>query len=97
MEKRIFIVVLSVSILIGCGVGMVFRGQAEAGPPSEIVVNMIGDMTGPYAAMTGASTLFSNKDVEKYINAHGGVKGVKIRYVVHDTRNKRDVAISKYT
>jgi branched-chain amino acid transport system substrate-binding protein len=96
MKKRIILVVLLVSIFVCCGVVSVFRGEAQAGPPSEIVVNLIGDITGPYAPSTGAACLFAIKDMEKYINSHGGVRGVKIRFVVHDTRNKRDVAISKY-
>jgi branched-chain amino acid transport system substrate-binding protein len=64
--------------------------------PEEIVIHHIGDITGPYAPITGAAAAYAMPDAEKYFNEQGGVKGVKVRIVTHDTRNKRDVALAKY-
>jgi ABC-type branched-subunit amino acid transport system substrate-binding protein len=95
MKRRIGLTVLLVGILVGYG--LISKGEVQAGPPQELVINHIGDITGPYAATIGVRGVMACKDVEDYVNSRGGIKGVKVKIVIHDTRNKRDVAIAKYT
>ena len=96
MKKGLMLFVLIVSVFIGVNLDFSLRMEAEAGPPKEIVIHHIGDVTGPYAAFTGVSGLHAMKDMEKIINSRGGVKGVNVKIVMSDTRYKRDLALSHY-
>lgn len=64
--------------------------------PDEIVLYHIGDITGPYAPITGAAAIAAMEDVERYFNEHGGIDGVPVRLELTDTRNEREVAMSAY-
>ena len=76
MKKGLMVFVLIASVFIGINLDFILRMEAEAGPPKEIVIHHIGDLTGPYAPFTGVSALHAMKDMEKIINSRGGVKGV---------------------
>ena len=94
MRKELGLLVLLSVVFIG--LSFVLSSEANAGPPKEIVIHHIGDLTGPYASFTGVSALHAMKDMETIINNRGGVKGVKVRIEMSDTRNKRDLALSHY-
>ena len=90
--KLQLIALVMISVLLPCFAQSSQKNQA----PKEFVIHHIGDITGPYASITGAAGAYSAPDSEKYFNENGGLKGVKIRIVMHDTSNKRDVALAKY-
>lgn len=96
MKKGLVLFFLTLSVFFVLSLDLTLRGEAEAGPPNEVVIHTIGDVTGPYAPFTGAAGVFAMKDMEKIINSLGGIKGVKIKFIYDDTRNKRDMALSHY-
>lgn len=93
------IILLAVSILIG---GCTQEKSATTAPttkvskPSEIVLNNIIDLTGPMAAMN-KSAVSGSMDAAKVISEKGGVDGVPLRVVWHDTRYEVPTAISIYS
>ena len=96
MKNRFRVLFVLVAFFVGCASGLILQDPVWAGQPEEIVVHHMGDITGPYAPITGAAATYALADMEEYINKHGGVKGVKIKFVMHDTRNKRDIALAKF-
>jgi len=95
--RRRMIGIGAISLLFFFGIAGIAFNPAQAGPPKEFVIHHIGDITGPYAPITGAAAMAAMEDFEEYINAHGGLKGAKVDCVLHDTRNKRDTALSYYS
>ena len=64
--------------------------------PEVIRIAFIGDLSGPYAGVTGP-TYVGLLDVTEYVNKElGGIKGVPVEPVVRDSGGKVDVAISHY-
>jgi branched-chain amino acid transport system substrate-binding protein len=94
-QKHLFLIVCTMLLALGLSLGLTERAQAA--PPKEFVINHVGDMTGPYAPITGAAAVAAMEDFQDFINAAGGIKGVKVKCTLHDTRNKRDTALSFYS
>lgn len=106
--EKLFILMVVVLILPllplawGCGPQAAPSGTPSAAPsevkkPKEIIFYHIGDITGPYAAITGSSATAAMDDWAKYRNEQGGIVGVPVRIELTDTRNERDAAMSAYS
>ena len=96
MKKNFWFLWVFFVTLAAFSSGLVISDSLWAGQPKEIIIHHIGDITGPYAPITGSAALYAMPDFEKYFNGQGGIKGTKIKIIVHDTRNKREVALAKY-
>ncbi len=65
-----------------------FSAECLAKKPESIVIGLLADMTGPYAAITGHAPA-GLEDAVKYINEGlGGIGGVKLRTVIRDNLGK---------
>jgi hypothetical protein len=54
-QKHLFLIVCTMLLALGLSLGLTERAQAA--PPKEFVINHVGDMTGPYAPITGAAAV----------------------------------------
>ncbi|MDY6881625.1 MAG: ABC transporter substrate-binding protein [Desulfatiglans sp.] len=96
MKKEFRLLVILAAALAAFCSSLILTQEVWAGQPEEIVVHHIGDITGPYAPITGSAATYALGDMQEYINKHGGIKGVKVKFIIHDTRNKRDIALAKF-
>ena len=70
--------------------------RTKANPGEKITLYHLGDVTGPYAAIT-APLVSGFSDGAKYFNGKGGIRGAEILVEWSDTANKLELAISAYT
>lgn len=69
----------------------------EVTKPEEIVFYHIGDITGPYASLTGVACTAFAEDWQRYHEELGGLRGVPIRLELNDTVNERKAALIAYS
>ncbi len=69
--------------------------RTKANPGEKITLYHLGDVTGPYAAIT-TPLVTGFSDGAKYINSKGGIYGAEIAVEWSDTANKLELAISAY-
>ncbi|MEW6615776.1 MAG: ABC transporter substrate-binding protein [Thermodesulfobacteriota bacterium] len=77
---------------------LAFFQPANASPskPKSVKVAFIGDISGPYAAITGA-TYYGMTDALEYVNKElGGINGVKMEGVIKDDGGRVAVGVSHY-
>ncbi len=86
-------------MLTGLLVSMLIAGPAATGfagtKPEKINIGVPIDLSGPYSTIL-ANYHLGYKDVVKWINENGGVKGVPLNLVVMDTGAKVPRAISAF-
>ena len=63
--------------------------------PAELVLNAIQDLSGPYSTSMAASVAAFD-DFWPWFNEQGGIDGVKIKWVWHDTQGDRAKAFTAY-
>lgn len=93
MEKKMkrFLGLISVSMITA----LVMVTPVAAAPPSVINWVVMGDFSGPYAASVGPIRIGALHAVE-YVNAHGGIAGVKINPLIYDNAGKVDITIGQF-
>jgi branched-chain amino acid transport system substrate-binding protein len=85
--------------LLATAAGFVLAGQigvAQA-QKKDIVVGVIYDYTGPFAAGGSQAAGIGTKIAIDMINEKGGIEGHKIRAIYADAQSKADVAINETT
>ena len=93
---KFWFVSVTISLVIFFVSGVFCGIIAASEKPKVVRIALIGDLSGPYAAI-GVGTHESIIDGCEYVNkALGGIRGVPIEAVVRDTGGKVDVAISHY-
>lgn len=86
MKHRLTVLVALISLVV-----MPFRAQAAtSGPP--INIDVVLSLTGP-AAFLGQSELASITAEESVINAHGGIKGRPVHFVVSDDTSSPQMGV----
>lgn len=65
--------------------------------PSEIVIPLIHDISGPYGASNVPAAACWGKAYPKWYNAQGGLDGVPIRVEILDTRGDEAAAVAAYS
>lgn len=88
------LVLLLLPLLGACAPKTAAPPRAEK--PAELVYYHIGDITGPYAPITGAAATAALEDWSRWKNEQGGVLGVPVRIELTDTRNEREAAVAAY-
>jgi len=73
-----------------------FPNQAPAEKPEVLNVAVIGDFSGPYAPVVGATRPGAEDAWEHINNVLGGIKGVKVNPIIGDMSGKVDIGLAKY-
>src|SRR5690349_9339531 len=85
--------------LLATVAGLVLMAQAGIAQAQnkEVVVGVIYDYTGPFAAGGSQASAIGTKIAIDMINERGGVEGYRIRPIYADAQSKADVAINETT
>ena len=93
MEKKMkrFLGLISVSMITS----LIMVTPVVAAPPNVINWAVMGDYSGPYAASVGPIRIGALHAVE-YVNARGGIAGVKVNPLIYDNGGKVDITIGQF-
>lgn len=91
MKKLVCVFLLTLAAAI-----FLFPNMAPAEKPEVINVAVIGDFSGPYAPVVGATRPGAEDAWEHINNVLGGVKGVKVNPIIGDMSGKVDIGLAKY-
>ncbi len=85
--------------LLVSAIGLALAAQADVShaQKKDIVVGVIYDYTGPFAAGGSQAAAIGTKIAIDLINEKGGIEGHKIRPIYSDAQSKADVAINETT
>ena len=93
MEKKMkrFLCLMGVSMITA----LVMVTPVVAAPPNVINWVVMGDFSGPYASSVGPIRIGALHAVE-YVNARGGIAGVKVNPLIYDNGGKVDITIGQF-
>lgn len=83
------------NVTLGAVAAVAMAGGTAYADSGTIDIGMIADMTGP-AALSGKHKVNGAKLAVDEINAHGGIKGKKIKLFIEDDRGENQAGVSAY-
>ena len=97
MKNKRFMILMLVLVLVltACGGGGTTKAPAANEDSDEIVIGVMGPLTGNVAIYGIASTNGTKQAIDE-INANGGILGKQVRLVIEDEKGDTQEAVNVY-